>query len=202
MQSKAVRRRWVRGLSCASCLLSAFVLMAWLLPGGLELTVQPVDGGQPLFVAPIEPGERFTLHYTHSVDCAPIWEEHSVDRSGTIYIEEERFVMFGAGMGHWRGHGKLTTRGCWQVIEDIHAPVGRGPNGFVLRVGSPSVGHTILFRGKRVNLSRWAPHRAVFVAARPLSGLSCLWRKMFASSEPVLPSDREVVAAEDPGQEH
>ena len=50
--------------------------------GGLELKIAPVKGGLPLLVLPMEPGERFTLHYYHSVENAPIWEEHSLDEKG------------------------------------------------------------------------------------------------------------------------
>lgn len=200
MHAEAMRRRWVFGPLCAFCLLCACVSIARLLPGGLELTIRPVDGGEPLVVAPLEPGERFTLHYIHSVDRAPVFEEHSVDRTGTIYVEEERFVMFGAGMGHWPGRGTLTTRGAWQVIEGIHAPVGQGPDGFVLRVGSAGVAHTLIWRGKRVNLSRMAPHRAVFVSARPLNGLAVLWRRLVPP--PPLPcAEYEVAVGEGEGQE-
>ena len=166
MQVKAIGRRWVLGLLCATCLSFAFVLIVQSLPSGLELTVRSVDGGRPLLAVPIDPGERFTLHYIHSVDRAPIWEAHSADRTGTIYVEEERFVMFGAGMGHWQGHGTLTTRGPYQVIEDIHAPVGQGAKGFVLRVGSPSVRHTLIWRGRSFNLSQVTPHQALRISAR------------------------------------
>ncbi len=135
------------------------------MPGGLELVIRPADGGRPIFAAPLEPGERFTLRYVHSVDHAPIWEEHSVDRQGTIYIEEERFVMFGAGMGHWPGHGFLTRRGPYQVIENIHRPLGE----FTLRVGGAGVDHTLIWRDTSVNLSRLAAGQAVVVSARPVS---------------------------------
>jgi hypothetical protein len=147
------------------------VLALWWWPGGLELIITPRDGGDPILALPLEPGERFTLQYVHSVDRAPIWEEHCVDQNGNIYVEEERFVMFGAGMGHWPGHGTLTRRGPHQVIENIHKPVGE----FVLRVGSSGVDHTIIWRGKRVNLSHLAAGRAVVVSARPLGPLERLW---------------------------
>jgi hypothetical protein len=119
------------------------------------------------------PGERFTLRYVHSVDRSPVWEEHSVDRNGTIYIQGERFVMFGAGMGHWEGHGTLTSRGPYQVIENIHKPLGH----FVLRVGSENVDHTIIWRGQPVHLSKLAPGQAVLVAAKPVSRLQRLWQR-------------------------
>ncbi|HSO19976.1 MAG TPA: hypothetical protein VLT88_10980, partial [Desulfosarcina sp.] len=60
--------------------------MRWM-PGGLELHVAPVTGGAPLLVLPLETGERFTIHYYHSVENAPIWEIHSLDQTGRIFIE-------------------------------------------------------------------------------------------------------------------
>lgn len=160
-------------LGCAGLGFGLSLAAGWL-PAGLELVIRPRDGGAPILVLPIAPGERFTLHYTHSVDRAPIWEVHSVDRAGNIYVEEERFLMFGAGMGHWEGHGTLTKRGPYQVIENIHAPTGH----FVLRVGNPGVNHTLICRGARVQLSRLAAGCAVVVSARPVSRLQRLWRRL------------------------
>jgi hypothetical protein len=154
----------------------ALVLLAlWLLPGGLELNVLPVRSNKPLLVLPMEPGERFTLHYFHSVNHLPIWEVHSVDSRGAIYVEEERFVSFNAGMGHWPGHGRPIQRDGLQVLADIHMPIGR----FVLRVGSPGVDHAIIWRGKRFNLTRMAPGQAVLIAARPVSLLERIYTWAF-----------------------
>jgi len=84
---------------------------AWLLPGGLELRITPVEKADPLLVLPLDPGEPFTLHYMHSVENAPIWETHSLDEKGRIYIEEERYLKFGAGMGRMPGVGRMVRRG-------------------------------------------------------------------------------------------
>jgi len=137
-------------------------VVVWKLPGGLELTVSAQGEAKPLVAFPIDPGERFTLRYIHSVDKSPIWEVHSVDQDGNIFIEEERFVMFGAGMGHWEGHGTLKRQGEYQVIEDIHAPV----EDFVLRVGDSSVNHVLIWRDTDVNLSQLVPGKAVVIAVR------------------------------------
>ena len=159
----------------AAGLIAGLFAAAMILPGGLELKVAPVKGGPPLLVLPMEPGERFTLHYYHSVENAPIWEEHSLDETGRIYIEEERYVKFGAGMGRMPGVGKMVRRGPYEVIENMHLPTGN----FVLRVGSPGVDHTIIWRGRNVNLSAVAPHVAVRFTARPVSRLYRLWRQIF-----------------------
>ena len=156
-------------------LVAALLFIAWRLPGGLELTVTPVKGGPPLLVVPLQPGERFTIHYYHSVENAPIWEEHSLDATGRIFIEEERYLKFGAGMGRMPGVGRMVRRGEYEVIEDMHMPTGN----FVLRVGSPGVDHTVIWRGRNTNLSSVAPHVAVRFAARPVSLLYNLWRRIF-----------------------
>lgn len=147
------------------------ILAAWFMPGGPVLRVTLLSGTSPMLELPLEPGERFTLRYWHSVDKAPIWEEHSVDATGGIFVEEERLVMFGAGMGELPGRGRLTGRGPHQVIEGMHWPLGRA---FVLRVGSPGVDHTILWRDQAVNLSALVPGQAVEVSAPVLGWLP--WR--------------------------
>ena len=165
------RRRSLRpvlvGLAGAALVLAVLALA----PGGVELRITP-RGGEPLLVLPLQPGERFTVHYYHSVENAPIWEVHSVDAAGRIYIEEERYLKFGAGMGKMPGVGRMIMRGPYEVITDMHQPTGD----FVLRVGSPGVDHTILWRGTASNLSAMAPHQAVKFSARPVSLLTHLWR--------------------------
>jgi hypothetical protein len=162
--------RWIR--FAVSGLVILVLLAAGLAPGGLELRVVPVEGGPPLLVLPLEVGERFTLQYYHSVENAPIWEAHSLDRAGRIYIEEERYLKFGAGMGRMPGVGRMVQRGPYEVIENMHLPTGN----FVLRIGSRGVGHTVIWRHTRTNLSFVAPHRAVRFSAQPVSRFHRLWR--------------------------
>ena len=157
----------------AAVLVIAVGLAAGLGSGGLELRIDPVKGGAPLLVLPLEPGERFTIRYYHSVENAPIWETHSADRQGRIYIEEERYLKFGAGMGRMPGVGRMVKRGPYEVIEDMHMPTGN----FVLRVGSPGVDHTVIWRGTETNLSAVAPHVAVRFSARPVNRLQRMWRR-------------------------
>ncbi len=169
MRTGPVKRRlW----AAAAGLAALGLAVAALLPGGLELRVTPVKGGAPLLVLPLAPGERFTIHYFHSVENAPIWETHSVDARGRIYIEEERYLKFGAGMGRMPGVGRMVMRGPYEVIEDMHMPTGD----FILRVGSPGVDHTVIWRGTRTNLSALTPHLAVRFQARPVSLFYRLWR--------------------------
>lgn len=152
--------------------LAAAVAAAASLPGGLELRVVPLGEKEPLLVLPLAEGERFTLHYYHSVENTPIWEEHRLDAEGNIYIEEERYQKLGAGMGRTPGVGRWVRRGPYEAIVDMHRPTGD----FVLRVGSPGVDHTVIWRGTRTNLSLVAPHAAVRFTARPVGPFQRLKR--------------------------
>jgi len=168
----------------ATGLVLLLLLIVGSFPGGLELRITPVTGGRPLVVLPLQVGERFTIHYYHSVENAPIWEEHSLDGQGRIYIEEERYLKFGAGMGKMPGVGKMVQRGPYEVIEEMHQPTDE----FILRIGSPGVDHTVIWRGIHTNLSDMAPHTAVRFAGRPVSLLYRLWRSIV--SHPATPAER------------
>jgi hypothetical protein len=159
----------------ALALVAAAAGIVALQPGGLELRVAPLGGGGPLLVLPLDERERFTLHYYHSVENAPIWEEHWLDAEGNIYIEEERYLKLGAGMGRTPGVGRMVKRGPYEAIVEMHRPTGD----FVLRIGSPGVDHTIIWRGTRTNLSLQAPHTAVRFSGRPVSLFHRLKRLIF-----------------------
>ena len=160
-------------IPAAVCLLILSLIVAGLSPGGLELTITPLKGGPPLLVLPLQPEERFTIHYYHSVENAPIWEVHALDKNGRIFIEEERYLKFGAGMGRMPGVGRMVYREPYEVIEDMHMPTGN----FILRIGSPGVDHTIIWRSTRTNLSALATHVAVQFSARPVNLLHRLKRQ-------------------------
>ena len=174
MAAARIRRAVILG----SVMVLASVASALSLSGGLELRVMPVKGGEPILVLPLEPEERFTIHYYHSVENAPIWEVHSVDAKSRIFIEEERYLKFGAGMGKMPGVGKMVKRGPYEVIENMHLPTGD----FILRIGSPGVDHTVLWRGTKTNLSELAPHKAVQFSAEPVSWYHRRWRKLVPHS--------------------
>ena len=119
---------------------------------GSRLVVSEFGSGKVIVSLPAASGERFTIRYIHSVDKTPIFEEFRLDAAKGIILEKTWFTMFGAGLGHWPGHGRLTQDKNWITIRDINRPLGS----FILRIGALSVGHTIIFRGRQINLSRRA----------------------------------------------
>lgn len=108
---------------------------------------------------PLAYGRSFAIRYIHSVDRSPVFEIFRVEKGEGLILEETGFRMFGAGMGHWEGHGKLVREGDWTKIKDINRTLGS----FILRVGSLEVAHTVVVDDKEWNLSQVAAGRRVVV---------------------------------------
>lgn len=127
--------------------------------GHSYLEVREWGSGRVLLGLPLNQGETFTLRYIHSVDHTPVFEIFELDPEGKLALQATYFKMFGAGMGHWEGRGYVDFDGTWTWIRDIHETLGS----FILRVGSPQVDHTLLYRGSEIHLSRiWAGQRLHF----------------------------------------
>jgi hypothetical protein len=127
--------------------------------GGAALLVCDYSSKEILLKTPLNYGESFTIRYIHSVDQSPVFEVFTARKGEGLVLRETYFRMFGAGMGHWEGHGKIVQEGRWIRIRDIHQPLGS----FILRVGSQGVAHTILMGEKEWNLSERAAGRRVVV---------------------------------------
>ncbi len=143
----------------------------WLSPGpglaaGQETTPQLVvshfSTAKVIASLEVKPGDKFSIRYIHSVDKTPIFEEFRLDQKKGLVLEKTWFKMFGAGLGHWPGHGNLSQDSEWITIDNIEQPLGS----FILRIGSPSVGHTIIYREQEINLSRLAPGARALVEFR------------------------------------
>ena len=109
-----------------------------------------------------------------------------MDEQGRIYIEEERYEKFGAGMGQMPGVGRKVKKGKYEAITDMHMPTGD----FILRVGSPGVDHTIIWRNQRFNLSDTIAHKAVQFSGRPRSMLYKIWRSFRSLDQKANANDR------------
>lgn len=166
-------------LSVVGVLVITALLAGVFISGGLMLRVVPIRGGTPLVELWLAPGDTFTIRYNHSVENSPIWETHSVDAKGRIFIEQERYLKFGAGMGKMPGVGHMVQRGPYEVIEDMHMPTGD----FILRIGSQGVDHRLLHGNRTINLTAMAPHVAVQFSARPTFLLYRVWHQLFIKSK-------------------
>jgi len=142
--------RWMKtGLLVVLFVYSFFCPASARAASSLSLIIEN-DHGSNLISVPIEPGELFTIRYIHSVDISPVYEVLYADEKKGIIIKETYFKMFGAGMGHWAGRGKVIGENGWIFIKDMNIVIGE----FYLRIGASTVDHTILIKDQEIHLSR------------------------------------------------
>jgi hypothetical protein len=142
---KWARRGLILGLLGGAVLLLLLQPTPWLI-------LEEDKTGLETAAIPLAWGECFEIRYIHSVDRKPVGEIFSLQEGKGVVLQESYFRMFGAGMGHWEGHGKLEEEGGWMRIREIDKPLGS----FLLRVGSPGVDHTLVVKGEKMNLTRTA----------------------------------------------
>jgi len=154
------RKRLTGKLIFIGLFLLAALGLGWALMPAYSLVMAYPETGKPLLVLPLREGESFSIRYMHSVDISPVFEQFSLNHEGRLQLDETHFKMFGAGMGDWKGHGKLVGEKGWTRITDISEPL----EPFILRVGSPGVDHTLLYRGREYNLSAVAAGKRLRVS--------------------------------------
>ena len=130
---------------------------------GPRLVVSDYASGRIIVSLPVKSGDRFVIRYIHSVDHTPIFEQFRLDPEKGLVLEKTWFTMFGAGLGHWPGHGHLTQDKNWITISDMERPLGS----FILRIGALSVGHTIIYHDREIDLSRLAAGTRALVEFKP-----------------------------------
>lgn len=123
------------------------------------LLITEVHGGLNLQSIPMGWFDHFKICYRHSVDGQTVCKVFKPSWSMGIVLQETYFQMFGAGMGHWEGHGELVQEKEWIKIKEINKPLGK----FFLRIGSQGIDHTLSLRGEEINLSRQAEGKLVEV---------------------------------------
>src|SRR5690554_1969383 len=120
--------------------------------------------GAALLSWPMAEGERWCLHWNHSVagflvrDCFA-----TID--GRMMLERSHQPDFAAGLGHIPGRGEMTSApegGYWIENMDEYVP----NNCYRLRVGAQGVNHTLVLEGYEQNLSETAARERVSVMLR------------------------------------
>ncbi|PKP57235.1 hypothetical protein CVT91_11105 [Candidatus Atribacteria bacterium HGW-Atribacteria-1] len=63
-----------------------------------SLELRSFSDGEIVFSQKVQPGDKFTLKYTHSVAKTPVWEIFTIDKDYQIVLIETDFLDHGAGL--------------------------------------------------------------------------------------------------------
>jgi len=123
--------------------------------GGEESTyllrIESSRNEEVLVELPAREGDRFSLAYIHSSDHTPVCDTFLIEKEGRLFLIEEAFLWYGAGLEFQRREGlKVVLDEKWTRIQ-LHRPLPE----FRIRVGR--VANQILtFQERSIPLSSLA----------------------------------------------
>ncbi|MHB9096684.1 MAG: DUF1850 domain-containing protein [Syntrophales bacterium] len=91
-------------------LFTASVLAAGLFPVHV-LQIEDLRKERVLFVCSLQPGDRFSLMYRHSVELCQVWDYFRIDSEHRLILDETVFGSSNTGLPSVLGVGERFTRG-------------------------------------------------------------------------------------------
>lgn len=91
-------------------LLAIVVAVAGLFPVHV-LQIEAPRKGKVVFVRSLQPGDRFSLMYRHSVELCRVWDYFRIDGQYRLVLDETVFGSSNAGLPSVLGDGERFTRG-------------------------------------------------------------------------------------------
>src|SRR5512143_3320617 len=99
------------------------------------LRIEGSRNGEVLIEIPVREGDRFFLAYIHSSDHTPVRDTFLIEREGRLFLIEEAYLWYGAGLEFQRHEGlKVMSDEKWTRIQlhrslpDFRIRVGRVAN--------------------------------------------------------------------------
>jgi hypothetical protein len=77
------------------------------------------------FSRKINPGDRFTFKYIHSVQKTPVYEVFTIDEKGRVVLVETRVMSLGHGLPAPRRDEEYAIEEDFLVIRNLNRNVGR-----------------------------------------------------------------------------
>ena len=114
------------------------------------LELKPFSGGELIFKQKVQPGDKFTLKYTHSVALTPVWEIFIIDKDYQIVLIETDFLDHGAGLPYTTFENEIFVEEEGRFkIKNMHRII---PTPIYYRIGAVRE-NIFYFKGEEINLS-------------------------------------------------
>ena len=132
------------GLSIAIIIIVLFIIPVY------TLELRSFSDGELYFMQKVQPGDKFTLKYKHSVELSPVWEIFIIDEKYQIVLIETDFLDHGAGLPYAVFDQEIfIDEGGKFKIKNMHRIM---PSPINYMVGT-IYENTLYFKNKEINLS-------------------------------------------------
>jgi hypothetical protein len=132
------------GLSIAIIIIVLFIIPVY------TLELRSFSNGELYFMQKVQPGDKFTLKYKHSVELSPVWEIFIIDEKYQIVLIETDFLDHGAGLPYAAFDQEIfIDEGGKFKIKNMHRIMPSPINYIVGTIYE----NTLYFKNKEINLS-------------------------------------------------
>ena len=115
-----------------------------------SLELRSFSDGEIIFKQKVQPGDKFTLKYTHSVALTPVWEIFIIDKDYQIILIETDFLDHGAGLPYSAFDQEIFVEEEGRFkIKNMHRVI---PTPIYYRIGAVSE-NIFYFKDKEIDLS-------------------------------------------------
>jgi len=115
-----------------------------------SLELRSFSDGEIVFSQKVQPGDKFTLKYTHSVAKTPVWEIFTIDKDYQIVLIETDFLDHGAGLPYASfGEEMFVEEDGKFKIKNMHRVI---PTPIYYRIGAVRE-NIFYFKDKKIDLS-------------------------------------------------
>jgi hypothetical protein len=152
-----------------------FIFIAFLLGSFvrvLTLEIRNRESGEILFNERVDPGDRVTFGYIHSVEKIPVEGIFVIEEDGFLKLMETRFSSYGAGLPS--GQGEEIRKDGWIVVK------GGERRASLTFLFSPINQPYIILKEKRLGLGSKLREGALLeIMVTRESYALALWRSLF-----------------------
>jgi len=115
-----------------------------------SLELRSFSDGEIIFKQKVQPGDKFTLKYTHSVALTPVWEIFIIDKDYQIILIETDFLDHGAGLPYTTFENEIFVEEEGRFkIKNMHRII---PTPIYYRIGAVRE-NIFYFKDKKIDLS-------------------------------------------------
>ena len=130
-------------------LITIIIIILFFIPV-YTLDLMPFSDGEIIFKQKVQPGDKFTLKYTHSVALTPVWEIFIIDKDYQIILIETDFLDHGAGLPYSAFDQEIFVEEEGRFkIKNMHRVI---PTPIYYRTGEVSE-NIFNFKNKKIDLS-------------------------------------------------
>ena len=114
------------------------------------LEFRSFSDGELYFIQRVQPDDKFTLKYKHSVELSPVWEIFIIDKDYQIVLIETDFLDHGAGLPYTAFNQEIFVDEDGKFkIKNMHRII---PSPIYYRIGAVRE-NIFYFKGEEINLS-------------------------------------------------